>query len=348
MLLRKKVSEEKSKRRIEFLKGLHFHERMSEDQPNVHKSNVIHLPLRSSESEPFDGEGAKGQALAKIIPFPFCEGRNDLMDGISQYLELFERGFDFFYFLAERRQDLYRAFPNHKDRIIQKDIQKAPESIYFAALIGFEKIVGKMYEDLHRERQALPYPIPAFDALGDARVLEAYNQRFEKFREKTLEHRSIDKLVNPELRVFGEAVYESSRLAQTLTCSIEQITQLLFPSKPIESHASELQDCLSRVRNDKEAIPEEVRTACQSTKSWIKYVSYWFNELHEQRENFFKAWQEVIWKHVLRVYTSGVQELSLKASMHYQTESEKQGRVFLGIDYYEQILNRLNPDSKGK
>lgn len=311
-------------------------------------SNIILLPLRSSESNPSDGEGAKGQPVAKIIPFPFCRGRNDLMDGISQYLELFERGFDFFYSLAERRQDLYRAFPNHKDDIIQKEIRKDSESVYFAALRGFEKIVGKMYEDLNKESQALQYPIPAFDALIDARVLEVYNQRFEKFKAKTLEHRSIDRLVNPELRVFGEAVYESSRLAQTLTCSIEQVTQLLFPSNLIERRALELQDCLSRVRNDKEAIPEEVRTACQSTKSWIQYVSYWYNELDEQREKFFKAWHEVIWKPVLRVYTSGVQELALNASMYYRIEAEKQGRVFLGLDYYEQILNRLNSDGKCK
>jgi len=327
---------------------------MGEDQANIIQLNLRMPKAQESTSQGVDSsqdmenQGIENQVPARIVPFPFCNGRNDLMDGISQYLELFERGFDFFYSLAERRQDLYRAFPNHKDGIIQKDIRKDTDSVYFAALIEFEKLVGKMYEDLCQERKAAIYPIPAFDVLMDARVLESFNQRFERFRSKIVEYHCLDKLVNPELRVFGEAVYESSRLVQTLTSSLEDITKLLFPSTPIESKAQELQECVARFRSDKEVITREVGTACQSTKSWIQYVTYWFKELHDQRENFFKAWDEVIWKPILRVYTSGVQEMECKTSMHYRFESDKQGRLFLGLDYYEQILKRLHPESQGQ
>ncbi len=321
---------------LRFLNQALFFKVMSEDN-----DNVIHLVDHKPSEEQYTPKQHES-VQCKIIQFPFDKGKNDLCDGIGQYHLLFEYGFDFLYGLLEKRGVACQTFPNHCGKLHNKDITSSEQAHYLAALMQFESLVTKIHLESQQFQESNISGVPALQTLTDARVIECFRKRFDNSRAKFLNYHQLDALYNPELRVFGEGVYESSRCLQTMSRGISEITSLLLPSNPIETQAEALEDSLSRISSDQDAIKFGISQACQGPKEWVGYITQWFHILSDYREEFFNAWNQVVWNPVKRVYTAGVLELELVVGMNYRTVCEQEGRMLLGLEYFERILEKLS------
>lgn len=309
---------------------------MSEDN-----STIIHLVASPAPDE----SEFRLDTPGRIIDFQFTGGRLDLVDGIKHYLSLFENGFDFLYSILEKNQTAFRAFPNHRQTFINKYVQEPPQGIYLATLIEFERLVARLIKDSRVQESAHPafVEIAAFQVFTQAKALAAYRDRFEASKNKFTSCKEIFLLYNPELRCFGETVQESSLYLRTISKAIDGLIPLLIPSVDPPCQALDLEHCLAPVSSDRKALIEEISAASTKRANWIRYVSSIYTTLHSHRENLFTAWKDLIWEGVKRVYTPGGIELELDARLIYRQECEREGRFILGLEYYQRILEKLNP-----
>ena len=313
---------------------LRFKQDIPEGKPEDKKSDPVASPT---------GQATR-QETCKIISFPFANGRNDLADGIKQYHALFEIGFDFLFEQMQKRGKACNTFPRHCTSLHLKDIRQSQRAHYLAGLIQFENLITKLHDDARKLRAVNPAQNYPMDVLHDAQLIRGYKKQFHETEGTLFPYRELRPYYNPELCLFGEHVYRSTRYLQETMQGLSHITSLLMPSRPIESQAYALEACLERLSSDRDSIMEGVRQAVSGRKEWVAYVTMWYHKIKDDQDHFFTAWNELIMNPIKRVYTDGVIEMEIDARMVYKIECEKEQRVMLGLDYFNRILQRLNPE----